>query len=149
MPHPPDLQAALSLLADHTSEVACLQDAGGRICWIAPAVQALLGFSPEALQGRGLETLVAPVDHPRFQALLADGAAAGPASSTLRMLRADGEHRWMALTLRPADPQDPAAGLVSHWRDSAVEVELRKASACRVSCIESSNIRIRKRRRKK
>ena len=126
MPHPPDLQAALSLLADHTSEVACLQDAGGRICWIAPAVHALLGFSPEALQGRSLETLVAPVDHPRFQALLADGAAAGPASSTLRMLRADGEHRWVALTLRPADPQDPAAGLVSHWRDSAVEVELRR-----------------------
>jgi diguanylate cyclase (GGDEF)-like protein/PAS domain S-box-containing protein len=120
-----DPDQALRLLADHTREVVCLQDVVGRISWISPAVQSQLGFPPQALLGSLLEELIDPADHPAWRGLMADAAAAGPASTSLRMLSAEGESRWMALTLRPAKPDDPAAALVSRWHDIGAEVELR------------------------
>ena len=123
---PPAPLDALQLLAETTSEVVCLQDADGRIAWISPAVQAQLGIPPQALLGRSVDELIAPADRPAFLSLGADAAEAGTATTSLRLLSAEGESRWMTVTLRPAAGDDPAAGVVSRWRDIGEEVELRR-----------------------
>ncbi len=123
---PPDPAQHLGLLAESISEVVCLQDQAGRILWISPAVQPQLGFSPEHLEGRALVELVAPADRASFTALMADPASGPPGPISLRLLPAAGESRWMELTARPLDPLNPAAGVVSRWRDIGAEVELRR-----------------------
>jgi len=122
----PDPAQHLSLLAQTTSEMVCLHDQAGRITWISPAVVSLLGFLPELLEGRSLVELVAPADRPAFLALMANPEVGQPAPISLRLLCAEGVSRWMEVTARPRDADNPAAGVVSRWRDIGAEVELRR-----------------------
>ena len=122
----PNSATHLRLLAESISEVVCLQDQAGRITWISPAVQPQFGFPPERLVGRALVELIAPADRPAFLTLMADAAAGQPAPIAVRLLPAEGEIRWMEVTARPLDPRNPAAGVVTRWRDIGVEVELRR-----------------------
>ena len=122
----PDTAQHLGLLAESLSEVVCLQDQAGRITWISPAVQPQFGFPPERLVGRALVELIAPPDRPAVLTLMADAAAGHPAPIAVRLLHAEGEIRWMEVTARPFDPRNPAAGVVSRWRDIGAEVELRR-----------------------
>ena len=122
----PDTAQHLGLLAESLSEVVCLQDQAGRITWISPAVQPQFGFPPERLVGRALVKLIAPPDRPAVLTLMADAAEGHPAPIAVRLLHAEGEIRWMEVTARPFDPRNPAAGVVSRWRDIGAEVELRR-----------------------
>lgn len=119
-----DQPDALKLVAATTGDLIALLDPDGRITWISTALPQL-GIVPESLLGHSLVELIAPDDALTFPALMADAAATGPAGRSLRMLAADGESRWMALTLRPLKPGQPAAGWLSCWRDIGEEVELR------------------------
>ena len=121
-----DPALADKLLALHGTEVICLSDPQGRIRSITPAVLGLLGHPPATLHGRLLRDLIDDDDRPRFATLLTRLAPGEAASDSLQMRTAAGGLRSMQVTVRFADPDQPAAGMVSCWRDNQLENELRR-----------------------
>jgi PAS domain S-box-containing protein len=82
------------MLTEHASDIVIQTSPDSTIDWVSPAVQVVLGKSPEEVVGRRLVELIHPDDR----------ALAGAASSTMqdgqrsrarfRLARADGEWRW-------------------------------------------------------
>lgn len=87
------------LVAENASEMVFQSGNDGRIEWVSPSVQWVLGWPPKGLIGRRFSEFINPDDIPLAVAaqknLIASGAREGRVE--VRMLTKDGEYRWMSV----------------------------------------------------
>ncbi|NJC41843.1 PAS domain S-box-containing protein [Brevundimonas alba] len=84
------------LLADNLGDVVARLRPSGRITYISPAANRLLGVAPEDLVGRSAEAMVHPDDWPAFRALLANHAMGDDGHRVQhRVVTKDGRAVWV------------------------------------------------------
>ncbi|NLH81093.1 MAG: PAS domain S-box protein [Phyllobacteriaceae bacterium] len=128
------------LVAENISDIVTGHDGDGSIVFVTPAVERVLGVSPDAIRGDGLFHMVHVGDRPAYLTALSEAAAHGRNATVEFRVRLDddetGRHRWVWLELRcrPLDARDPlvgAAKVVAVTRDvterKAQEEELLRA----------------------
>jgi PAS domain S-box-containing protein len=88
------LEAAVrsnQLIMEHSLDVICTIDEGGRFVFVSAACEKLWGYTPEELAGRRYIELVYPEDHPKTNQAAADIMAGRPLRDfENRYLRKDG-----------------------------------------------------------
>ncbi len=116
------------LLADTALDVIGRYALDGRLLYISPACQDVLGYTPEELVGRRTTDLIHPDDRDRVRAQfarhLAAPGAAHPIHTEHRALRKDGRVIW--LEGRPRLVRD-AQGAPVEFQDVMRDVTARKA----------------------
>jgi len=120
------------LLADSVSDVVLRSDEADILTWASRSVQQATGMSPEEVVGRPLLDLV----HPHDVETVLHAHASTPAGSTapieIRLLTADGSHKWFAVVFSPfLGPDGRASGWVATARDIGDEVATRRLLAQR------------------
>ncbi|MFN8146286.1 MAG: PAS domain S-box protein [Candidatus Nanopelagicales bacterium] len=107
------------LLAENASDVVALRDRVGRVQWISPSIEHLLGWDPDTIVGSDLMDLVAPEDRAtasEARALVNSGG--GEQRFVARFRRHDGDQRWMTVVSRPLVNDDGlTTGAVVGMRD--------------------------------
>ena len=94
-----DPVASAQLLGEFGTDLIAQLDPQGRIEWISPSVQRLLGHAPGHCLGHALVELVHVNDRRLFASLL-DRANRDPATGSLRLARADGSLVWVAVRVQ-------------------------------------------------
>lgn len=106
-------EGRLRLLAENMGDLVCLHDPDGRLSYVSPSVQALLGFQPQALLGSYLKDYCHPADQYQFQ-------SGAPHSALLyRCRNRDGEYRWLETLSRPVHDH---SGELKHWQSTSRDV---------------------------
>lgn len=88
-------------LAEHSADVIARHDATGRLVYVSPAVQALLGYDPAFVTGRYLNEFLHPDDVARVtDAHRRVVAGDGLITVTYRIRHLDGHYVWFETTSR-------------------------------------------------
>ena len=105
------------LLAEHVSDVV-YQVLDGRIVWISPSVERVLGWKPADVIGRPSFDLIAPEDRDRAAAARASVVAGSLLEGfECRFRTADGGYRWMLAHSRQIASEQGTYGLVAGLQD--------------------------------
>ncbi|MFN8146262.1 MAG: PAS domain S-box protein [Candidatus Nanopelagicales bacterium] len=121
-----DPAAQYRLLVEESSDVLTIHDPDGRMRWISPSIERMVGWTPEERMS-GLVALVHPDDQPALDEVnrrLIAGADSG--SARIRLLHKDGRHIWVtasARAWRDADGEIIALVIVTHDIDAMVRAE--------------------------
>lgn len=94
------------LLEEAGSAFVVETDRQRRMCWVSPAVHAVLGWMPQELIGACLTDLLHP------QETLENELLTGRRQRLLRLRARDGSDRWMRLLCWPLKGEGP---IPSHW----------------------------------
>lgn len=126
-------EAALRLLADHSSDVLLSLDIDGGIRFASPSVRALGGYDPDALVGRNALELIELEHRGLVQRAHLDALAAPETTVTVEYqgCRNDGSTAWFETNTRAVRDDDGGiVGVVSAIRDvshrKSVERQLRQ-----------------------
>lgn len=124
-------ETRLRLLAENATDAVYLVSPTGTIEWISPAVNRVLGWTPDALVGSEAAQLVHPDDIPTYRRSIAVVEEAHTAVHwEFRVKRADGDYRWMSAVTSPfRDESGALVGRLSALRDIEQEVRDRQALA--------------------
>lgn len=119
-------------LVQNTSDVTLVVDGSARVEYASPAVERVLGITPEQLLGTSLHDRTNPDDIPGVQAL-AKRLAARPGTGITTQIRwrhEDGSYRWMDIVSTDLRHNPSVAGVVLNARDAtetrALHDELRR-----------------------
>jgi PAS domain S-box-containing protein len=106
-------------LIENAHDITCILEGDGSMRYVSPSVARVLGYDPEALEGRDSLQFIHPDDTSLVSSLLASLRAepGGTAVAEYRFRHADGSWRHLEAVGRLLDPADPAAGFVSNIRD--------------------------------
>ncbi|MGC9292387.1 MAG: diguanylate cyclase domain-containing protein [Acidobacteriaceae bacterium] len=122
------------LLADNSRDIVVLSDLQGRRLYASPAVQDVLGWSPEEWTGTCSVDYMHPDDVAAFQAMLAEMASGKDRGAfTYRTRKKDGQYLWMEASLRllrdqkTGAPSTYVAGLRDISGRMEVEAKLEQA----------------------
>lgn len=118
-----DSEAAFRALADRTGDIISVFDLKGVISYLSPAVERVLGWTPDELTGTRTWDLIHPDDHEAVRATYEDMLAAGPGGER-RQLRYRGRRKdggWAWLEAQPTIMWN-AAGGVTEIQDSIRDV---------------------------
>ena len=123
-------EAQYRLLAEHSADVIVRVDGKGKVLYVSPASERLMGYRPEELMPLPLVQLVHPDDQQNFlQAFAPLYQRAGYAVITCRWIHRNGDCRW--LESRFNSVADPATGrvseIISSTRDVTDRVEAQQA----------------------
>jgi diguanylate cyclase (GGDEF)-like protein/PAS domain S-box-containing protein len=103
-------QQAYQLLAEHSSDIISRHLPDGRVTYVSPSVQSVLGYDPlEEVSENAIDHLH-PADAMVMREALGEVMRGQTRTVTVRSQHADGRWRWMEVTLKPL--VDPAGGLV-------------------------------------
>lgn len=107
------------LLAEHSLDIVATLTLDGRIEWISPSVEHVLGWSPEQMLGRTNSDFVHPLDREWFIADVRRVAQSGAAwRLTVRVLQSAGSYLWMeSMGQITTDPDTGQAIRVVRLRD--------------------------------
>ena len=143
------------LLAEHTNDLVCLHDAGGRFLYVSPSCRRLLGYEPEELLGQDPYAFFHPDDHVHIRAVqvrLLKGEA-NP-TATYRVRQRSGAYLWVSSNaVLVKDEAGRVVHLVTSSRDIAeqkraeealrrINDELETRVAERTANFESVNARL-------
>lgn len=108
------------LVAENASEMVFQSDPAGRIEWVSPSVEWVLGYSPEQVIGTSFADYLHPDD--LAHALMSQKARVSSdvrrGRAEVRMRTATGEHRWMAVIGKAiTDDRDVIVGGIDAVRD--------------------------------
>jgi len=107
------------LIAEHASDVVSLGTAQGRIAWVSPSVERLLGIAPEELRGTPFLDMVHPDDHPVVREVQAALAIAGTLREmSLRVRTVEGGWHWVDIQVRSVADESGSVVRVSAMRDA-------------------------------
>ena len=111
-------EARFRALVQRSSDVVVVADRSDRFTFVSPAIEALLGYAPEAVMGTPLPELVHPDDRTRLETFLGEVKTGVIVSQLdLRLRHADG-HSVFVEGAATALYDDPAVeGLVLNLRD--------------------------------
>lgn len=125
-----DTEAAHRLLVEQLSDILAIHEPDGRLRWISPSVERVLGWTVEQRLDQELQ-LIHPEDAPRLgqvRAQLAGGADS--ATVRVRLLHVDGSYRWGDSTARAVrDAAGAVIALVVVTRDVHDQVLAEEALA--------------------
>jgi PAS domain S-box-containing protein len=114
------------LLAENSLDVIARTDLQGRIHYISPACQAMLGYTPEELTGRSWQAIIHPDDlaqlSPGFNEILSNPDA--PRTLCYRVLHKGGHPLWLEANLRIV--RDPHTGVVTEIQSTARDITTRQ-----------------------
>ncbi len=116
------------LLAEHSTDIISRHEPNGRVTYVSPAVQTVLGYSPEQELSENAKNHVHPDDLPLMGEALAEVSLGNQATATVRSQHADGTWRHLEVTLSPLI--DPVLGVVEVYsaaRDATERVEAAQA----------------------
>jgi diguanylate cyclase (GGDEF)-like protein/PAS domain S-box-containing protein len=118
-----------ALILEHLNDGIALLDMRGRVIWINPALQAMLGWSLEDLRGRNLAGLICPPEARPDAATLAafrydPGTSLFDIARVTQHMRRDGSRFWnqQAHTLINLGPRDDQKMVVVTCRDISEQV---------------------------
>lgn len=129
-------EARYRLLADHSTDIVLGIDTGGRITYLSPSIEQIVGRSPAQLQGRRALEMVHPMD--RDLVLVAHRDAVSDVQGTqiveYRARVTSGALRWFESHTRAVqDDVGRVTGTVSMIRDvshrKTLEAELSRAAS--------------------
>lgn len=115
------------VLVENANDVVLLQ-VEDRVVFASPAVERVLGWSPEDLIGREVATLWHHDDQDAAAALHTTALRAD-SSNVMRMQHRDGRVRWIEASASPITQPDGRAGAVSILRDVTETVEAERTLA--------------------
>ena len=113
-------EAKYRLLTEQASDVVAYYDAQSRIIFISPAIERILGRSPEEFHGKLIgEELIHPDDFPRARKAFVQCAQDGEqVQFDYRCLHRDGHYVWLESTMRRAlDSDGRTAEIIGVTRD--------------------------------
>lgn len=121
---PDELAELFRLVAEATTDMIIL----GRdhaVEWISPAVEELLGYTPEEFIARGPQGLVHPDDLASVVAARPSIARGEQVRGRCRVLDRHGRYHWLEARVRPLPDADGtySGRSISTWRDVGNEVE--------------------------
>lgn len=120
-------EARYRLLAENSSDVVSVGDAGGRLKWVSDAVTTLLGWKLEDLSGTLFHDLIHPADLGAYEELGGILDDVGHRIYTVRLRTSSGAYRWVSISVHQvsgADGELPTR--VATWRDASQEVANRR-----------------------
>lgn len=107
-------EASFRLLADYALDVIYRVLPDGRVTYISPSVEALLGFKPEHVLGKNALLMILEEDHPLILpgiALMRSGEV-NELRNQVRALRSDGTTVWVETIARILPVSDRSAVLI-------------------------------------
>jgi PAS domain S-box-containing protein len=106
-------------LFQHASDMTTIVDADGRITYVSPSVERVLGYRPERTIGHSLLSYVHPDDRTEVSGLLHTLVTGQARSITYqgRYRRADGSWCWLEMISTNLLHDASVAGIVSNARD--------------------------------
>lgn len=121
------------LLAENMSDMVCLHAPDGRLSYVSPSSEAVLGLTAEALLGQQMTPYVHPEDASVLLEHFAHGYLLGNAPLLFRLRRTDGAYHWFESVVHPLyDETGSLRGFTSSSRDvterRAMEERLRHAA---------------------
>jgi PAS domain S-box-containing protein len=125
------------VMAQHISDIIYETDDDGRITWVSPSIERVLGLSASVWLGRRPREIVVPDDVARVLALRKRVFGEGAEDDVVecRYVAANGETRWMAMRGQAIRTAEGVVGAVIVLRDIQHEVLLRRA----VTTLSSAN----------
>jgi PAS domain S-box-containing protein len=110
-------------LVQYSSDMTVVLDRSGTVSYVSPAVEPMLGRTPQELVGRAITDLLAPPDARAGGQWLADAPAQDQQvrHAEMRLLHADGSERWHQVTLRNLLDETAVGALVANHRDITEE----------------------------
>ena len=122
-----DGEQRFRLLAENSLDVIARTDPQGRILYISPACQTMLGFTPEELTGRSWLEIIHPDDLAHVTAGYAEmlnTSSATPRTLSYRLLHRGGHYLWLEANLRIIC--DPHTGEVAEIQSTARDITARQ-----------------------
>jgi PAS domain S-box-containing protein len=106
-------------LIENAHDITCILGLGGVMTYLSPSITRVLGYAPEALEGRNSYDFIHPDDAPgiraAMQAIVENPEGTGFAEYRFR--HADGSWRHLESVGRMVVPGEPESGFVSNIRD--------------------------------
>ena len=123
-----DSEVHYRLLAENAMDLVFSLDMHAKIEWVSPSAITMLGYEPGELEGKFGGMLIHPDDLPLLLEAASKAREGVPASCQIRMLRSDGDVRWVEATPRGLyDDDETLVGGVIGVRDIHEEVLTREA----------------------
>jgi PAS domain S-box-containing protein len=117
----------LRIVAQNAADVVVLASKDAVAEWISESVTELLGWTPEELVGRRIDTYIHPDDLGEVVNFRADSPKSLTAAFFVRLCQKDGDYRWIAISSRRfTDHITHASRIVSSWRDAQDLVATRQ-----------------------
>jgi diguanylate cyclase (GGDEF)-like protein/PAS domain S-box-containing protein len=114
-------------LVQHSSDITLIITAEGTISYASPALETVLGVTPQAAEGRKVLALLEPSDHRAARKAWRRIAAGGTDTDLrLRARHADGSVRWLEITLTQLLTEPGTGGVVVNARDITVAHQLQQ-----------------------
>jgi diguanylate cyclase (GGDEF)-like protein/PAS domain S-box-containing protein len=114
-------------LVQHSSDVTVIITAEGTISYASPALETVLGVTPQAAEGQPVLALLEPGDHPEARTAWRRIAAGGTDTGRrLRARHADGSVHWLEITLTHLLTEPGIGGIVCNARDVTEAHELQQ-----------------------
>ncbi len=118
-------RAVFSLVSKNMREIVCLIAADTRILYISPAVETILGYSPEEVTGQLLSDIFESLgNYPEFQNYFSTGSdAESPAYYEICLPKKSGEMVWLEMDLQFLRDE---SGILYNAQIVARDVSIRK-----------------------
>ena len=104
-------------LVQRSTDVVVVVDRAGRLTYVSPAVEGLLGRAPESLVGADMTAAIHPDDRARAAAAVATEAVVQGARVEVRLCHADGHFVFVEAAGTPLYNDPSVGGLVLNLRD--------------------------------
>ena len=119
-----DSEVRFRLLAENGSDVVSLHDPTGRIVYISPSCERVLGFTADEVTRMGPFALVHPDDRDRLRRHFEELLRGEPVTAiSCRMLHKTGKHLWLEMMWRAASD---GGGRVERLQASSRDITERK-----------------------
>lgn len=141
-------EARLEALVQEASDIIVVADASGRLRYVSPAFDRLLGFSAAGFRTRPASEMLHPDDLQSLRAGVAEvaGSKVRGLRTELRLRRADGDWSWFEATLTDRLEDPNVRGIVANLHDITerkhAEEALREAHELFRSAFENAPIGI-------
>jgi len=114
-----DSESRFRLLAENGSDVVSLHDPSGRVVYVSPSCERVLGFTADELTRMSPFALVHPEDGDRLRRHFDDLLRGAPVTAiSCRMLHKTGKHLWLEMMWRAvSDPEGRVVRLQASSRD--------------------------------
>ncbi|MBE9521889.1 MAG: PAS domain S-box protein, partial [Proteobacteria bacterium] len=121
-------------LVENINEVIYSLDDSGAITYVSPAIEKVLGYSPDQLIGESFDRFILPEDLDRASENISNLIGGGKArGSEYRAENASGEVRWIRVSSLPIMDEDRVSGFQGVLTDitaiKRVEEQLERAAA--------------------
>ncbi len=137
---------AYRILAENASDVVCRYTTEGNLDWVSPSISALLGWTPEELNGKYFLELVHPDEKEYATSLYPQALSGSPIRFEVRLRTKSGEYRHVSVIVKLAGNGESDKVLVIGLRDIHSEVlarnELKEKSIILDLAVQAADVGI-------